>query len=414
MESKPINLGPVQSAAYYQSIAAGSAPVNKKGPASQPDQKHDPEDVVSLGDGGINPDEAKYFTKGNKVTPLFDGEPIFSTAEEMLKGAKSNIQLEMYSLNNKKMVNLLCEEAQKGIKVQVIMDPTPGTTPAQDESKKATIEQLKASGVEVVTYPVDEKKKQIDHVKLLIVDGKSVLMGGMNWGEHSPYNHDADLKIDGPAANYYERAFASSWRKSGGEDFDPLPVAKEVEGGESLVNSAASELGQKSNLAMVLRNISEAKESIHAEMFVLSDRSVIKGLIDAHNRGVDVKVLLDPNGAGEGSWNPNGRTFETLKKAGVPVKWYDVDTSVQEKLHAKWAVFDGNEVINGSANWSYKGLNVNREIASNVVDKGVASAFEKQFDYDWNNKGLDKLPNVPDGDGSNPAPPKFKMAPRNE
>jgi phosphatidylserine/phosphatidylglycerophosphate/cardiolipin synthase-like enzyme len=165
---------------------------------------------------------------------------------------------------------------------------------------------------------------------------------------------------------------------------------------------------------MIMNNIEGAKESIHTEMFVLSDKNVINGLIDAHNRGVDVKVLLDPNGAGKGGWNPNGRTFDTLKEAGVPVKWYDVDTSVQEKLHAKWGVFDGKEVLNGSANWSYKGLHTNREIASDIVDEKVASVFEKVFEQDWNTKGLDKLPDVPDRDGSVPAAPKLNTVPQNE
>jgi len=411
MENQPVNLGPVQSAVYYQSLAA--TPSLKKGPAPQGEPQQDPEDIVSLGNGSINPDEAKYFTKGNKVTPLIDGGPIFSTATEMLKGAKSNIQLEMYSLNKTEMTDLLCEEAKKGIKVQVILDPTAGT-PGQDESKKAVIEKLKASGVEVVTYPVDEKKKQIDHVKLLIVDGKSVLMGGMNWSEHSPLNHDADFKLEGPTVNSYERVFAMDWRKSGGASFKAPAPATEVPGGESLVNSASSEIGHNPIMPMIMNNISGAKESIHAEMFVLSDKNVIQGLIDAHNRGVDVKVLLDPNGAGKGGWNPNGRTFDTLKDAGVKVKWYDVDTSVQEKLHAKWGVFDGKEVLNGSANWSYKGLHVNREIASDVVDEKVASVFEKVFENDWNTKGLDKLPDVPDGDGSAPGPAKSKTIAKNE
>jgi len=388
MESKPIN--PIPSdAKYYEYVAACLPSKDKK--IDKPPINNEPEDIISLGDGSISPEEARYFTSGNKVTPLIDGGPIFSSAKDMIKSAKSNIQVEMYSFTNKEMADLLCDEAKRGIKVQVILDPTSGSNSGQSGQNNEIIEQLKSSGVEVVTYPVDEKKKQIDHVKLLIVDGKSVLMGGMNWGEHSPYNHDANLKIEGPEVNKYEKIFTRDWEKSGGKPFTPPPEAKEVAGGKSLVNSAASEIGQTSIKPVIMRNIEKAEKSIHAEMFVLSDSDVINGLIDAHNRGVDVKVLLDPNGVSEG-WSPNGKTFKTLKKAGVPVKWYNVDTSTQEKLHAKWATIDGKETIIGSANWSYKGLHINREIATNVVDEEVTSVFEKQFEYDWNNKGVDKLP----------------------
>ncbi len=410
MESHPIELGPFQSVASYQNIAGGKP--QRPGQSHPEAPQQDPEDIVSIGDGSVAPEEAKYFTKGNKVSAFMDKE-IFDEAKEMVRSAKSRVQLEMYSFTNQEMTDLLVEEAKKGIKVQVILDPTPGTSDKQNEQKQNTIDKLKAAGVDVVMYPVDEKKKQIDHVKLLIVDGKSVLMGGMNWGEHSPYNHDADFKIEGPAVNTYERIFAQDWKKSGGKSFKAPEQAKEVEGGDALVNGVGSEIGYNPIMPMLMRNIEEAKESIHAEMFVLSDKNVIQGLIDAHNRGVDVKVLLDPNGVT--SWNPNGKTYETLKEAGVPVKWYDVDTSVQQKLHAKWGVFDGKETINGSANWSYKGLHVNRELAADVVDKKTATVFEKQFQDDWENHSADKLPFVPDfPDAYEEGHGKKELAPKNE
>ncbi|MCD6310177.1 MAG: phosphatidylserine/phosphatidylglycerophosphate/cardiolipin synthase family protein [Candidatus Eremiobacteraeota bacterium] len=327
----------------------------------------------------------------NKVSVLVDGPPIFSSAKEMIRSAKKSIQVEMFSFSNAEMTDILCSEAKKGIKVQVLLDPSPGLSADHEKAKAETVKKLKASGVEVLYYDTNKKHRQIDHVKLLIVDGKKVLMGGMNWGEHSPMNHDVDLKIEGPAVNYYQKVFDNAWKKSGGKVIEH-EGAKPVEGGSAKVKGLSTELWRYTTIGkQVLSNIEGAKKYIHLESFVLSDKKVIDALIKAKNeRGVDVKVLLAPNGVNEG-WNPNGKTFNKLKSAGIDVKWYQSDTSVKEKLHAKWGVFDGEKIIVGSANWSYKGLHINREIAAEVTDKESASVLEKQFQYDWNNRSADTL-----------------------
>ena len=140
-----------------------------------------------------------------------------------------------------------------------------------------------------------------------------------------------------------------------------------------------------------MKNINRAQKSIHMETFVLSDNEVIDGLLEAKKRGVEVKVLLDPTGV-KGGGNLNGKTFDTLKDAGIEVKWYTVDKSVNQMLHAKWGVFDDQELLVGSANWSRNGLTKNREIGIHVKDENTTTAFEEQFQHDWVKRSSDKLP----------------------
>ncbi|MCL5036207.1 MAG: phosphatidylserine/phosphatidylglycerophosphate/cardiolipin synthase family protein [Chloroflexi bacterium] len=346
---------------------------------------------------------------GNRVEALIDGPAIFSSAKEMISSSKKSIQVEMYSFSHAEMTDLLCKEAKEGKTVQVLLDPGEGLSAGQEKSKQETVDKLKASGVQVLFYDTNKKHNQIDHVKLLIVDGKKVLMGGMNWGEHSPSNHDVDLKIEGPAVDYYQKVFDNAWQKTGGEVIEQ-EKAKPVEDGNAQVKGLSTELWKYTTVSQqVLKDIDGAKKSIHLESFVLSDKQVVDGLISAKERGVDVKVLLAPNGVGEG-WNPNGKTFDKLKEAGVDVKWYQTDTSVQEKLHAKWGVFDGEKSVVGSANWSYKGLHVNREIAAEVTDKGTASTLEKQFQYDWENRSSDTLKGAYVNLGNDKPAMKYKAA----
>ncbi len=144
----------------------------------------------------------------------------------------------------------------------------------------------------------------------------------------------------------------------------------------------------------ILDNINGARKSVHAELFCLTHKEVVQSLKDAHNRGVDVKVMLDPN-----LYIINRKAFYDLKDAGVPVKWYVPDVSKEEKLHGKWATIDGQRTIVGSANWSHKGLEggkpgdrTNREANVLVRDENTTNIFNETFNYDWNNRGSVKVP----------------------
>jgi len=344
----------------------------------------------------------KYFTHGNRVTSLFDAsvtpgdeqDEIFKQVKDVVKGAHKSIQVEMFSLEQKALVDLLVSEVKKGIDVQVIMDPP---NEAMEDAKKQAIEALRKGGVKVLLYPVKEagseeaKYGQINHVKMLLVDGKTAIIGGMNWGEHSPNNHDYDVKVEGPTVSKMGWLFREDWITSGGDKKD-LPYIGEqqpIEGASSWVNLIVSGLDERERTIgkTIRRSIDNAKKSVHAELFVLTERATIASLIKAKQRGVDVKVILNPLKIGENAVNE--KAYGELKDAGVKVKWYNPNEATQEKLHAKMGVFDGDQVIVGSANWSYAGFNVNREADVEIHDPEVGSEFDTVFASDWKNKTVD-------------------------
>ncbi len=351
------------------------------------------------GDWDKVPDFAqKYFAHGNKVTPLFDksvtpadkSDDIFANIEQVIRGAKKSVQVEMFSLDKKDLVNLLIADAKRGVKVQVIMDPP---NEAGEDRKKEAIDELRKNGVNVLLYPVKEagskeaKFGQIDHVKMLIVDGDKAVIGGMNWGEHSPSNHDVDVMVEGPAVDKMEWLFRKDWLQSGGSQSE-LPWIEKTPAhpeGNSSVNLVVSslDLNERTIEKTVHRSIDNAKKSIHCELFVLTRRETVDKLIAAHDRGVDVRVVLNPLKIK--GFSVNEKAAGRLKEAGVPVKWYVPNERTKSKLHAKMATFDDDQTILGSANWSYAGFNVNREADVEIMDKKVNSEFDKVFETDWKN-----------------------------
>ena len=64
--------------------------------------------------------------------------------------------------------------------------------------------------------------------------------------------------------------------------------------------------------------INVAQKSIWLEIYILTDRNVIRALEEAANRGVDVRVMLEPHPFGGGG-SP-ARTMDQLRAAGAKVQ----------------------------------------------------------------------------------------------
>jgi len=344
----------------------------------------------------------RYFKAGNLVEPLFDSsvtpkngdDDIFAQIEKMIRGAEKNIQIEMFSLDKKDLVDLICKTAKSGVKVQIVMDPP---NEEREDDKAAAIEKLRKAGCDVLLYPTREvgdpeaKFGQLNHVKMLLVDGKRAIIGGMNWGDHSPNNHDYDVQVEGPAVEQMSWLFREDWIKSGGDSKELPYIQKQPahpDGGAMVQLLTAAVDDDKLIGKTIRRAIDNARKSVHAELFVLTDRPTIAALKKAHARGVDVKIILNPLKI-KGN-EVNERAFAELKKAGVPIKWYVPNEATQENLHAKMAVFDDDQVIVGSANWSYAGFNTNREANVEVLSTKLADSFDTVFEKDWKNKTSDE------------------------
>jgi hypothetical protein len=95
-------------------------------------------------------------------------------------------------------------------------------------------------------------------------------------------------------------------------------------------------------------------------MFYFSHERLIRAVMDAAGRGVDVRILLDPNRDAFGrkkSGVPNRQTGRRFHDAGIPVRWC---RTTGEQCHAKQMVLEraGGEVvlITGSSNFTRRNL----------------------------------------------------------
>lgn len=120
--------------------------------------------------------------------------------------------------------------------------------------------------------------------------------------------------------------------------------------------------------------IEQARERIDVAVFYLTHKRLTADLIDAHLRGVEVRVIIDGTAA------TNGFTkHELLRAVGIPVKvegWGG-------KMHMKSAMIDGHTVVTGSMNWTTAGDSTNDENVVIVHSEKIAAQYGEFFDGLW-------------------------------
>ncbi|MDO8339648.1 MAG: phospholipase D-like domain-containing protein [Candidatus Burarchaeum sp.] len=126
----------------------------------------------------------------------------------------------------------------------------------------------------------------------------------------------------------------------------------------------------------VISLISSASSTLDLEVYAFSYELLADELIKAKERGIAVRVLLEPSLSGN---NPNLATAETLRDGGVEVRWADPSRT----NHAKFLIIDGRRVLVGSHNWSWHAMNTNREASLLVEDSATVREFEDAFEKDW-------------------------------
>jgi mitochondrial cardiolipin hydrolase len=131
-------------------------------------------------------------------------------------------------------------------------------------------------------------------------------------------------------------------------------------------------------LGQIVHRFAAARKSADVCVFTITDDRIARALLDAHRRGVKVRVITDNDKAYD-----LGSDIERIAAAGVPLR---VDRT-QFHMHHKFAIFDETRLLNGSFNWTRGATEQNEE---NLIDSGdprLVAAFRKQFEELWERLG---------------------------
>ncbi|VTU00164.1 Uncharacterized protein OS=Cystobacter fuscus DSM 2262 GN=D187_004040 PE=4 SV=1: PLDc_2 [Gemmataceae bacterium] len=138
-------------------------------------------------------------------------------------------------------------------------------------------------------------------------------------------------------------------------------------------------------LQQIVHRFMTARRTADVCVFTVTDDRISRSILDAHRRGVKVRVISD----NEKAFDP-GSDVQKFRDAGIPLKVDDVrgrgrsDPGITGHMHHKFAIFDGVRLLNGSYNWTRGAADMNYE---NVVDTGdpkLVAAFAAEFERLWN------------------------------
>jgi phosphatidylserine/phosphatidylglycerophosphate/cardiolipin synthase-like enzyme len=134
----------------------------------------------------------------------------------------------------------------------------------------------------------------------------------------------------------------------------------------------------------ILDAIHRATKSLRIKMFLFSDPTLLGAVIDAHRRGVKVRLMLNPaRRSGEAE---NEESRKTLTQAGVEV----IDSNpVFDLTHEKSMVVDDRVAFVKSLNWETKNLTETRDYAVITDDKREVGEVIDCFEADWSRKSFD-------------------------
>ncbi|MBN1663198.1 MAG: cardiolipin synthase [Deltaproteobacteria bacterium] len=359
----------------------------------------DPTDILERHLAVVESVTESPLMKGNKVVLLADGKGAYAAMFKAMESAKDHIHLESYIIEDdetgRKFADLLLQKQEEGVQVNIIYDSFGSmNTPA------AFFQRLSDGGIQIVEFNAINPLKaggkwgltHRDHRKILIVDGKVAIMGGINISKvysSSPLRRrqdkkaaihwrDTDIQIEGPAVAEFQKLFLDTWRKQKGAALSERNYFPDLkESGKALVRVVGSTPGETNRIPfmMYVSAISFAEHSIHmTNSYFIPDEQIVKVLADAATRGVDVKILLPGTTDSQLAFYAQRHYYSGLLKSGV--KLYEHSTSL---LHAKTAVIDEVWSTVGSTNMDSMSMLTNDEVNAVILNKEFAVEMEQMF-----------------------------------
>lgn len=335
-------------------------------------------------------------TRSNHVEILSNGQEAFASIFTELEKACHHIHLEYYIFKDdhlgQKLKETLIRKAKAGVKVRVIFDAV-----GSWKLSHGFIGELKAAGVEIrpflpVIMPfINNKLNYRNHRKIVVIDGKTGFMGGLNIGDEYLGFHpklgkwrDTHLKLIGSSVYFLQVIFLMDWEFVSGtrllqhSDTDYFPVIESFQG--KMVQIAAS--GPDSDWESIRQSyfalITSAQKSINITTpYLIPDEGISLALKTAALSGVDIKIIVPGiNDHKVVRWASQSY-FDELMEAGIEIYLYRPGF-----IHAKIISVDGEVASLGSANLDMRSFQLNFEVNAMLYDHELVAILDHSFALD--------------------------------
>lgn len=333
-----------------------------------------------------------YFNHSIDSTAVWENHPqvipmsFTDTIIAYINMAQTTLDITMYDIldtsHNEviRIMHAINDAFDRGVEIRYITDDTP---------ENVLLDSLNP-GIQILAG----NSEAIMHDKFMIIDRDNiqsawVLTGSTNHTTNNLYKDYNNIICiqDYQLAQAYNLEFNEMWGSEtittdpgnalfGADKTDNTPHCFNVGGIDVQLYFSPSD----KTTSKIIDAINQAEESLEFALLVFTENTLGTAVLDAHNRGVDVRGIVDYT-------DYSGDEYSYLLSNGVNVLEYEnADGSqwpIGATLHHKYAVIDQNTesavLITGSHNWSASAESRNDENTLIIHDRNIANMFYQEF-----------------------------------
>lgn len=330
------------------------------------------------------------------VELLIDGDEYFPRLSKSLREARRSVDMQVYIFDRDdfavSVANELKQTSQR-LPVRVIFDDLgtikagyrkPNTPPPSGFEQPEDMADYLQKDSSIRVRKLHNLFLTSVHTKIITFDSSSAHIGGMNIGrEYRSEWHDMMAEVRGPIVDLLQDEFEHSWeRASPLGDWRALGPSRKrkrpertsdegIAGAFDIRVFRTRPLDHEIQKAIHLA-IDHAQRRVWIENPYFADDTIVRKLIEARQRGVDVRVVLPVDAKAKVLDENNEATANVMLKHGIRVFIYPRMT------HIKAALFDGWAFI-GSANYDRLSLRLNGEANIGYSEPSAVRELEQRL-----------------------------------
>ncbi len=329
---------------------------------------------------------------------FFSGRNALDAMYNAIDKAQKHIHLQSYIIvddkTGKLFRELLIKKAKQGVEVRLMYDGVGSIS-----LKKEFIAPIKEAGIEVLNFsPVKflmptSLLNYRNHRKILVVDGITGFLGGVNIADRYYYGtsvgewRDTHIKVSGESVLALQASFLldryfvinrklKRWKKY----YPRLEMQKSVGNPENVrFYSQTITSGPDSDWASIMQCYFSAITSAQKHIYIVTpyftpSETILNAIKIAALGDIEVRIMLpEKSDTGIAHWSTMSYVTELLE-AGVKIYLFKKGFN-----HSKVISIDGKMSIVGSANMDTRSFEHNFEIMSVIYNKECAGIIESQF-----------------------------------
>lgn len=129
---------------------------------------------------------------------------------------------------------------------------------------------------------------------------------------------------------------------------------------------------------ILINNINTASKSVYVAIYSITKEDIADSIIEAKNRGLDVKIITDKINSQSKSEEAILKKFQ---KANIPIK---VENHAG-LMHMKVCIINNSTVLTGSYNYTENATKENDENLLVIHNADLANQYITEFNSMWNN-----------------------------